>query len=222
MIRVLLVNTIPLMANMVASVLEDESDLKIVGTVESAAAALKEVPYSDVVLVSTNLPNNQAFYLLRTLAQNEHTVKGLVMGLNESVTAILPYIEAGAFGYVLQNDSVETLVTKIRAAHRGEALISPRIASVLMSRVAKLANVFAQHTDVIDKSDVLTNREREILDLIQQGLSNREIADRLFIETGTVKNHVHNILQKLDVNSREEAAVYVAVVEANRQQVSVG
>lgn len=221
MIRVLLVNNIPLMAYMVASVLEDEPDIEIVGTVASAGVALRERS-CDVVLVSTNLPDNQAFYLLRNLVQNDPTTKGLVMGLNETVAAILPYIEAGAFGYVLQDDSVETLVRKIRAAYRGEALISPRIASELMSRVAKLANVFAQHTDVVDRSDVLTKRECEILDLIQQGFSNREIANRLFIETGTVKNHVHNILRKLNVTSREEAAVYVAIVEANRQQVAVG
>ncbi len=220
MIRVLLVNNIPLMAYMVASVLEDEPDIEIVGTVASAGVALRERS-CDVVLVSTNLPDNQAFYLLRNLVQNDPTTKGLVMGLNETVAAILPYIEAGAFGYVLQDDSVDTLLAKIRAAYRGEALISPRIASVLMSRVAKLANVFAQHIDVVDRSDVLTKRECEILDLIQQGFSNREIANRLFIETGTVKNHVHNILQKLNVTSREEAAVYVAVVEANRQQIAV-
>jgi two-component system nitrate/nitrite response regulator NarL len=123
------------------------------------------------------------------------------------------YVEAGANGYVLKDNSVDELLTRIRVAYREKALVSPKIVAALMSRVTEWAQLFADIEAGISESADLTPREREILELIGQGLTNQEIADSLFIEVGTVKNHVHNILQKLDVSSRQDAAAYLAVVK---------
>ena len=213
MIRVLLVNEIRLMCNVIASVLEDEPDIEVVGCATSVDQALDRAPESDVVLVSTRLPGNGALKLITAIAEVDPSVKVLALGLTESKERVLRYVEAGADGYVLKDDSVDELLTRIRAAYRDKALVSPQIAAALMSRVTEWAQLFADIEAGINESAGLTPRELEILELIGQGLTNQEIADRLFIEVGTVKNHVHSILQKLDVSSRQDATAYLAVVK---------
>jgi RNA polymerase sigma factor (sigma-70 family) len=214
-IRVLLVNEMRLVSNVIASVLEDEPDIEVVGCAASVDEALALATESDVVLVSTRLPDNGALKLTSAIAETDPSVKVLVLGLGESKRRVLRYVEAGANGYTLKNDSVDDLLEHIRAAQKGKALVSPKIAAALMTRVTELAQLFAEIESGINEAIDLTPREREILELVGQGLTNQEIADRLVIEVGTVKNHVHSILQKLDVSSREDAASYLALVREN-------
>lgn len=213
MIRVLLVNEISLMCNVIASVLEDEPDIEIVGRATSVDEALDRIAECDIVLVSTRLPDNGALELINAIAETEASVKVVALGLTESKEQVLRYVEAGADGYVLKDNSVDALLKHIRTIHRGRALVSPEIAGALMSRVTEWAQLFEDIEAGVAETADLTPREREILDLIGQGLTNQEIADRLVIEVGTVKNHVHNILQKLDVSSRSDAAAYLAVLK---------
>lgn len=145
--------------------------------------------------------------------ERDPSAKILVIGLRESEQAILKYVEAGVDGYVLRDNSVDTLLQKIRAAAQGRALVSPDIAHAIMSRLTELAQLFSRVETALDDPVELTPREQEVLDLVGEGLTNRQIADRLYIEVGTVKNHVHNILQKLEVSSREDAAAYLALIE---------
>lgn len=212
MIRVLVVNEIRLMCNVISAMLEEEPDIEVVGTATTSEEALARISGCDVILVNTGLPDNGALELTRAVVEKAPSVGVLVVGLAESETEILQYVEAGAAGYVLKDDSVDALLRHIRATHSDEALVSPEIAAALMSRVSELAQSFPESVG-IDEAAELTPREREVLQLIGQGLSNQEIADRLIIEVGTVKNHVHNILQKLNVNSRQDAAAYLAVIE---------
>jgi DNA-binding NarL/FixJ family response regulator len=201
-----------LVANVIAASLEDEEDIKIVGTATTAEEALALAPTSDVALISTRLPDDTAVELTRAIAQTYSEVKVLVLGLAESETEILQYVEVGASGYVLKDDSVDELIRNIRAAYSEEALVSPEIAAALMTRVNELAEFFAE-TAAIPDSVELTPRERQVLHLIGQDFTNQEIADQLVIEVGTVKNHVHSILKKLNVSSRQDAATYWAIIE---------
>ena len=109
---------------------------------------------------------------------------------------------------MLAEDSVDRLLDNIRAVHNDYAYISPDIAAALISRVAQLRVRCERDGASIANGIDLSAREREVLDLVRQGLSNREIADRLTIEVGTVKNHMHNVLRKLNVRSRHEAAQF--------------
>ena len=210
MIGVLLVNRSMLICSVMTAALEGESDIEIVGSATSVEEALKLIHSEncDVVLVRNNLPNDGALELIRALSDGDSAVTALVIGVAEQEEVILRFIEAGAAGYVLSTESVTDLVKNIRAAAQGEALVSPEMAGALMARITQLTEVhpIEEFRYRLDQVADLTTREQEVLDLIGEGLSNQEIADRLVIEVGTVKNHVHSILQKLDASDRDDAA----------------
>jgi DNA-binding NarL/FixJ family response regulator len=104
----------------------------------------------------------------------------------------------------------------IRMASKGEARVSPRMAGVMMERLSSLARMFSTFENKMNGDVRLTSRELEVLQFIGQGLTNQEIASRLVVEVGTVKNHVHRILEKLNVSSRDEAASYLAFIKNTR------
>jgi DNA-binding NarL/FixJ family response regulator len=212
MIRVLIVNSSRLMCNVLASTLEDEPDITVVGCATTADEALAQAHQCDVMILSPRLPpEGSALELTRGVSGMDASAKVLVMGLTESKEQVLKYVEAGAVGYLLQDDSVDDLLEHVRAAYRDRALVSPEIAAALMTRIAELTQLVSDAQPEVQELADLTPREREILDLIGQGLSNQEIASRLVIEVGTVKNHVHSVLQKLNVSSRQDAAAFVTL-----------
>ncbi len=215
MIRVLLVTEIELVGNVVATILQDEPDIQVVGTVTSVKEARERLAGCDVVLLSPRLPDDGALKLTKMVSEKYLSVKVVVFGLTESRAQVLKYIEAGADGYVVKDSAVEDLVKRLRVAYEDKAVVSPEIAAALMSRVAKFAQLFSEVNTGVSPGADLTPREIEVLELVGLGLSNQEIADHLVIEVGTVKNHVHNILQKLDVSSREDAAAYLTVLNEN-------
>jgi len=221
MIRALVVHQTGLIANIIASVLDDEPDIQVVGRVSSVDEALTmlERTNCNMVLVSARLPNQGALELTEAVNQRAPEVVVLVYGLPESESLILQYVMAGASGYVLQDVPVKRLLDNMRAAHGDEALISPSVAAALMSHIADLAQISAGNS--LDPSvwQELTPREQEVLELIGERLTNQEISERLFIEVGTVKNHVHNLLKKLDVSSREEAAAFLPLVKGEQTDV---
>ncbi len=215
MIRVIVVHQTKLIANIIASVLSEEPDIHIVSTATTVDEALGKLERSNcnMVLTAATLPNDGALALTESVAAMYPNTHVLVIGIPKSKSVILQYVMAGAAGYVLQDVPVKRLLENIRAAYREEALVSPAIAATLMNQVAELAQISNQYE--IDPQAIvdLTPREREVLGLIGEELTNQEIAERLVIEVGTVKNHVHKILKKLDVNSREEAASYLPLLD---------
>lgn len=212
MIQILLVHEHSLMANIIGAVLSAEPDMAVVISPPNPMDVTKRAVGCDVALISTRLPQNQAISLAQSLGEEAPNLKVIMLGLAESQAEILQYFEAGAAGYVLKDDSVEHLLENIRAAHEGHALVSPTVAGALIDRLAELAQIFAEVAAVPDAVD-LTPRERQVLELIAEGMTNHEIAEELVIEVGTVKNHVHNILRKLNVNSRQDAAAYLAIMQ---------
>ncbi len=211
MIKVMIVDKSYLNCSLIATTLEHEHDIEVIGVAPSAAESLDLINrpgvHCDVVLVTTNIPANGALELIQTLKNaSPVSVKSLVIDVAEIEEVVLRYIEAGAAGCVLRNESVQDLVENVRAVHRGKALITPGVAALLIERVTELAKLPSDGHARAANGEDLTPREKEIFDLIGEGLSNREIAKRLVIEVGTVKNHVHKVLQKLDVRNREEAA----------------
>jgi DNA-binding NarL/FixJ family response regulator len=215
-IKVLLVIEVRLIANLFASVLEDEPGMEIAGivsTVEDATAFLQRQPV-DVALVNADLPDHQALKFTQSTMECSPSTKVVVLGLSEeNQHNALRYIEAGAAGYILKDSSLKELIDVIRLAQKGEAQVSTRMAGAMMERLFRLARVFSAVENKIDSDVRLTSRELEVLQFISEGLTNQEIASRLVVEVGTVKNHVHRILEKLNVSSRQEAASYLAFIK---------
>jgi DNA-binding NarL/FixJ family response regulator len=212
-INVLIVNEVRFVCDVITRALEDEPTIEVVATATTVEEALRYVPSSDVVLVSTKMDNDGAMELTEFISDHYKETKVLAMGLSERYTEIERFIEAGADGIVHKDESIDDLVGHIQASYEEKALLSPKVAYRLMSKVAEFAQLLDDVEIGIDEIAKLTPREREILELIGRGHSNQEIADQLFIELGTVKNHVHSTLQKLNVNSRVDAAAYLALVK---------
>ena len=214
-IKVLLVIDVRLIANLFASVLQDEPGIEIAGFVSTLEDALEflQTQHVDVALVSADLPDQQALTLTRETMEHSPSTKVLILGLSEdNQHDTLRYIEAGAAGYILKDSSLKELVNIIRLAQRGEAQISTRMAGAMIERLFRLARVFSAVENRVEGDVHLTARELEVLQFISEGLTNQEIAARLVVEVGTVKNHVHRILEKLNVSTRQEAASYLAFI----------
>jgi DNA-binding NarL/FixJ family response regulator len=216
LIKVLLVIEARLIGNIFASVLGEEADIEVAGCVTSLQDALEFIQAQevDIVLVSAGLPDQGALEFTRVIMDRELSTKVLALGLSEeNKNEALRYIEAGACGYILKDSSVTELIEAIQLAQKGEAQISGRIAGALMERLFYLARMFSAVENKMDGDVRLTSRELEVLQFIGEGLTNQEIAARLVVEVGTVKNHVHSILEKLNVSNRDEAASYLAFIK---------
>jgi len=214
-INLLLVNETRLMGNVIAAALEDEPDIHVIACVTNMDDAMKIVREKevDVALVSTRLPDQGALKLTSAITELTPSTKVLALGLTEEKQRVLRYVEAGATGYILKDDSLEDMIETVRAAQDGKVFVSPQIAAALMERLSVLAHMFSGIENSVSDTAGLTSRELEVLQLIGDGLTNQRIAEQLVIEVGTVKNHVHNILDKLNVNSRGEAAAYLAFIK---------
>jgi two-component system nitrate/nitrite response regulator NarL len=166
---------------------------------EDAVAAVERVG-PEIVLV--DMPTPAGANAVRTLVAAAPEIKVVALAVPEVEADVIAVAEAGAAGYVAREGSMDDLVVAVESVARGECLLSPEIAAKLFRRVATLA----REPRIEPLGERLTARELDVLRLIEEGLSNKEIATALSIELPTVKNHVHSILKKLEVRRRTEAA----------------
>lgn len=208
--RVLIVDTHNLSSQSLRALCQEEPDISLVGQATTFEQALHQAQYADVVLLNAPGAAEDAFRLTRELVDRCPRLKVLVLGVGDDVQAIVKCVEAGAAGYVRQDESTDVLLEKVRAAGQNQAVVSPDVAAHLMTRLAELTSLQSGLRATIDMRersfDELTPREEEVLGLLSRGMSNQEIAEQLFITHGTVKNHVHHILKKLNAANRHEAA----------------
>ena len=169
---------------------------------EALDVCLSDPP--DVLLTDINMPRLSGIELTRRLLKREKGVAVVILTVKEDDDTVYEAFRAGALGYLLKSSTPQDVVEAIRLAERGEAKITPRIATKVLEDFRRV-----KEEDEVDDSElfVLSDREQEILDLVAQGLRNKEIATRLSIAEKTVKNHVSNILKALQDNSRTEAAM---------------
>jgi DNA-binding NarL/FixJ family response regulator len=212
--HVLIAHNSRLVNDSLRNALDRRPDVCVAGCAVTVEELNFLLPHADVTLIGTELGQTNIFYLLRDIHLTHPQVKVIVVGVQNEPQTILRYIEAGVAGYILADESLDDMVQKVQATTEGRALVSPTIAALMIERAAYLAhhsttNIFPALKQ--EKVNDLTSREREVLDLISEGYTNQAIADELVIECGTVKNHVHNILKKLDSDNRHEAvALYQA------------
>jgi len=214
-IRVFLVDDHEIVRDGLRALLEAQSDMVVVGEAAGAVDALRHIPPTnpDVAVVDVNLPDGDGVQVCRELRDRLPDLQSLILTSYADDEALLDAIIAGAAGYVLKQVRSSDLVSCIRRVAAGETLLSPE----LRARVSERLRLGA---DQDPRLAALTGQERRILDLLGEGLTNREIADRMHLAEKTVKNYVSNLLMKMGMARRTEAAAFSARIAERRQQRS--
>lgn len=205
-IRVLLADDQRLMRDGLRTLLELEDDLEVVGEAENGRVAvdLAGELRPDVILMDVRMPEMDGVEATRQLTARRPECRVIILTTFDDDSIIFEGLRAGALGYLLKDVSGEELAAAVREVHRGGALIQPSIARKVLAEFSRLPAAPAVSTSANEK---FSDREMEILKLVGRGLSNKEIALRLSLTEGTVKNYVSAILQKLGVQDRTQAAL---------------
>jgi DNA-binding NarL/FixJ family response regulator len=207
-IRVLVVDDHALFRRGLEMVLEQEPDIEVVGEASDGAEAVERASDTtpDVVLMDVRMPRRGGIDACTAIKDAVPSTKIIMLTISDEEADLYDAIKAGAMGYLLKEISIEEVASAIRAVHGGQSLISPSMASKLLNEFASMIKRTDERQQV--PTPRLTDREMEVLRLVAKGLNNRDIAKQLYISENTVKNHIRNILEKLQLHSRMEAVVY--------------
>ena len=214
-IRTLIVDDHALFRRGLEMVLEAEPDIELVGQASDGEEAVEKAGESlpEVILMDIRMPRSSGIEACRALKELVPSAKIVMLTISDEEGDLFEAIRAGASGYLLKDIPLDEVADTVRAVHDGQSLINPSMAGKLLTEFATLAR---RDDDDPRPQQVpapkLTDREMQVLKLVARGMNNRDIAKQLFISENTVKNHVRNILEKLQIHSRMEA-VMIAVRE---------
>jgi DNA-binding NarL/FixJ family response regulator len=202
-IRILIADDHPLFREGVAHTLESEPDLTIVGQAATGDAAfnLASELLPDVILLDITMPGDSGISVARKISAAYPVVHIIMLTASENEDDLINAIKAGARGYVIKGIHARELANAMRAVVKGETYVSPSLASTILFELTSPREP--------DPMSELTEREQQILELVAQGLTNREVGERLHLAEKTIKHYMTNVLQKLHVRSRVEAALLV-------------
>lgn len=216
-IRIVIIDDHQLFREGVKRILAMEKEFEIVaeGSDGNEAIRLAEEHDPDVILMDINMPDVNGVEATRQLIERFPEVKVLILSIHDDETYVTHVLKTGASGYLLKEMNADSLIEAVKVVAQGGAYIHPKVTHNLINEYRRLAN----EDEVADESvgfkeveyrkplHILTRRECEVLQLMTNGFSNRMIGEALFISEKTVKNHVSNILQKMNVNDRTQAVV---------------
>lgn len=192
--------------------LEAEDDLRVVGEASTAEEALNRIPPTqpDVAVLDVRLPDGDGVEVAREIRSRHPEIQCLMLTSFADDEALFSAIMAGAAGYLLKQIKGADLVDAVRRVGRGESLLDPAVTAKVLERLR-------HRDDEEDELKVLSEQERKILDHIAEGLTNRQIAEQMYLAEKTVKNYVSNVLAKLGMSRRSEAAAYAARLSERRR-----
>ena len=206
-IRIILIEDNRLLRDGIASMLKKQTDMNVVATIGNGENILlltaKVKP--DIVLLDLGLRNQNSLQVVKIIKQHFEKTKVIVMDLIPLQTDVLEFVEAGVSGFILKDANIADFFRTIRAVYQGEEVLPPHLTGSLFSQIVEHAINGSNHT-IIQESVRMTKREKQVIALIADGCSNKEIAQNLHLSTYTVKSHVHNILEKLALNTRVQIA----------------
>jgi two-component system NarL family response regulator len=213
-IRVLIADDHALFRRGLEMVLEEEADIELVGQASNGSEAVVVAGESlpDIVLMDIRMPKISGIEACRAIKEVAPSAKIVMLTISDEEEDLFEAIRAGASGYLLKDIPLDEVAEAVRSVHGGQSLINPSMAGKLLSEFATLAKRDTEEEERVQHvaAPKLTDREMEVLKLVARGMNNRDIAKELFISENTVKNHVRNILEKLQIHSRMEA-VMIAV-----------
>lgn len=206
-IKILLVDDQPLFREGLRTLLSVQADFEVVGEAGNGEEAIRlaRLLLPSVVLMDLQMPVLDGVAATRRLSAEQPVCRIIVLTTFDDDEMVFDGLRAGAVGYLLKDAPSEKLAEAIRVAARGETFLQPSVAAKVVAEFARLSRKTARIQNSLIEQ--LSERELEILRLIAQGASNREIAGALFLAEGTIKNHVTNILGKLEVRDRTQAAL---------------
>ena len=204
-IRVFLLDDHEVVRRGVRELLEAQDDFEVVGEAATAEEGLSRIPPTqpDVAIVDMRLPDGNGVEVCREVRSRDSRIQCLILTSFADDEALFDAIMAGAAGYLLKQIKGMDLLDAIRRVASGQSLLDPEITARVLERLRK-------GPEEVERLARLTDQERKILDLIAEGLTNRQIAERIFLAEKTVKNYVSNLLAKLGMERRTEAAVFAA------------
>lgn len=205
-VRVLVVDDQELFRRGLIMLLEQDSDIEVVGEAADGASAteLAATVAPDVVLLDVRMPRLTGVEACRAIKEAVPATKIIMLTVSDEEADLYETVKNGASGYLLKDSSIEEVSQAVRVVNEGQSLISPSMAVKLIDEFKQMAKPEREQGPALK----LTDRELEVLRLVAKGLNNREVAKELYISENTVKNHVRNILEKLQLHSRMEAVMY--------------
>ncbi|MGE5577406.1 MAG: response regulator [Syntrophothermus sp.] len=213
--RVLIADDHALLREGLRRVLEFESEIEVVGEAADGVQAVERARElrPDVVVLDINMPGLDGIEVTRRIKRECPAAQIVVLTIHDDDQYVFEVVKAGAQGYVLKDIEPGQIVEAIKTVRRGESYIPPNLMSKVLGEFKRMSGELAAGAAAHDQAAEegqgrLTEREQEILRAIAQGLTNREIADRFYISEKTVKNHVSNLLRKLHLTDRTQAAIY--------------
>jgi DNA-binding NarL/FixJ family response regulator len=205
-IKIVLVEDNRILRDGIKAVINAQADLKVVaasgGNHDTMLQARTKKPH--VILLDLGLRNGSGLHMVKELSRELPQIKVIGMGLIPSQLDVIEFVEAGASGFILKDASIDDVLRTIRSVAGGTKILPPTLTESLFTRVIEQA--LQKGKGNLPEAVRMTKREREIIVLIAEGMSNKEIADRLSLSTYTVKSHVHNILEKMALHSRLQIA----------------
>jgi DNA-binding NarL/FixJ family response regulator len=206
-IRIIVVEDNRLLREGLTAMLNEQSDMTVVATLNSGDALIRRSRLNaDVILLDLVLKSHISLQLVEILKAKRPDAKIIVMDLAPVQPVLVEYVRAGVCGFVLKDATFAEFLHSIREVVHGAKVLPPSLTPSLLSQIAEHATVSGKGDPF--KSVRMTNREREVVELIAEGLSNKQIAGRLHLAVDTVKSHVHNILEKLALHTRLEIASF--------------
>jgi DNA-binding NarL/FixJ family response regulator len=207
-IRLLIVTPNTLLGDALARALASVEEFEVVGILsELDAATVEAASEADIIALDANFPEAPLRFVTEVREQVPNA-RIVIVQAPEFPQHVLPYIEAGAVGHVQSSDSFPELISILRTVHQGGAAIDPNLANLVIRQMIQLSKKLGAPLSPSDADHDLSPRELEVLAVAAEGNSNAEIGEILFIQEGTVKNHMHNILRKLDLRDRGQAALW--------------
>jgi two-component system, NarL family, nitrate/nitrite response regulator NarL len=208
-IAILLIEDNRLLRDGIESILKKQPDMKVVAAIgngENILLMLEKVK-TGIVLLDLGLRNQNSLQVVKLAKKKFPDTKIIVMDLIPLQADVFDFVKAGVSGFILKDAGINEFLNTIRSVDQGTKVLPPHLTGSLFSQIVEHALNGSKHS-VIDESVRMTKRERQVIELISDGAANKEIAQKLHLSTYTVKSHVHNILEKLALNTRVQIAIH--------------
>lgn len=221
--KVLIIEDNRLLLDGISAVINEQTDLKVIATFSEGEKALTQIIElkPDVVLLDLGLRDNDSLQIVKSIKKKSSAIKIIVMDILPVQADVLDFVREGASGFILKDAMVDEFLNTIRSVIAGKEVLPPNMTGSLFSQIIERAVNGTSNTKLVMQAVRMTQRERQIIELIADGLSNKEIANTLSLSPYTIKSHVHNILEKMALHTRVQIARYAYSRRGNKDDSDI-